>query len=409
MGKLIVKKFGGTSVADAERIEAVADNVEAEIQKGNKVTVVLSAMGKSTDDLIDLAKEINPEPDLREYDALVSTGEQISVALLAMALLKRGIKGKSYTAYQLGIKTNSSHSRARILDVEVSKITSELDEGVVPVITGFQGMNELGDITTLGRGGSDTTGVALAVALKADECQIYTDVDGVFTTDPRVCDKARLLKEVSFEEMLELSSSGAKVLQLRAVEYASKFNLPLRVLSSFQEGEGTLVQEEKNIMERPIVSGISSIDSEAKLTIRGVPDIPGVAAKILSPISEAGIEVDVIVQNISAENNTDFTFTVDKDDAKKAEDILQKTSQTLGGGSIEVDDEIAKISIVGRGMRAHAGVASKMFQALAKHEINISMITTSEIKISVVIKKEEMENAVQALHDAFDLDKELDT
>ena len=409
MGKLIVKKFGGTSVADAERIEAVADNVEAEIQKGNKVTVVLSAMGKSTDDLIDLAKEINPEPDLREYDALVSTGEQISVALLAMALLKRGIKGKSYTAYQLGIKTNSSHSRARILDVEVSKITSELDEGVVPVITGFQGMNELGDITTLGRGGSDTTGVALAVALKADECQIYTDVDGVFTTDPRVCDKARLLKEVSFEEMLELASSGAKVLQLRAVEYASKFNLPLRVLSSFEEGEGTLVQEEKNIMERPIVSGISSIDSEAKLTIRGVPDVPGVAAKILSPISEAGIEVDVIVQNISADNNTDFTFTVDKSDAKKAEDILQKTSQTLGGGSIEVDDEIAKISIVGRGMRAHAGVASKMFQTLAKNEINISMITTSEIKISVVIKKDEMTKAVKALHNAFDLDKELDT
>ena len=409
MGKLIVKKFGGTSVADAERIKAVADNVEAEIQKGNKVTVVLSAMGKSTDDLIDLAKEINPEPDLREYDALVSTGEQISVALLAMALLKRGIKGKSYTAYQLGIKTNSSHSRARILDVEVSKITSELDEGVVPVITGFQGMNELGDITTLGRGGSDTTGVALAVALKADECQIYTDVDGVFTTDPRVCEKARLLKEVSFEEMLELSSSGAKVLQLRAVEYASKFNLPLRVLSSFQEGEGTLVQEEKNIMERPIVSGISSIDSEAKLTIRGVPDVPGVAAKILSPISEAGIEVDVIVQNISADNNTDFTFTVDKSDAKKAEDILQKTSQTLGGGSIEVDDEIAKISIVGRGMRAHAGVASKMFQTLAKNEINISMITTSEIKISVVIKKDEMTKAVKALHNAFDLDKELDT
>ena len=409
MGKLIVKKFGGTSVADAKRIEAVADNVEAEIRKGNKVTVVLSAMGKSTDDLIDLAKEINPEPDLREYDALVSTGEQISVALLAMALLKRGIKGKSYTAYQLGIKTNSSHSRARILDVEVSKITSELNEGVVPVITGFQGMNEFGDITTLGRGGSDTTGVALAVALKADECQIYTDVDGVFTTDPRVCNKARLLKEVSFEEMLELSSSGAKVLQLRAVEYASKFNLPLRVLSSFREGEGTLVQEEKNIMERPIVSGISSIDSEAKLTIRGVPDVPGVAAKILSPISEAGIEVDVIVQNISADNNTDFTFTVDKSDAKKAEDILQNTSMTLGGGSIEVDDEIAKISIVGRGMRAHAGVASKMFQTLAKNEINISMITTSEIKISVVIKKDEMTKAVKALHNAFDLDKELDT
>ena len=409
MGKLIVKKFGGTSVADAARIEAVADNVEAEIQKGNKVTVVLSAMGKSTDELITLAKEIDPQPNLREYDALVSTGEQISVALLAMALLKRGIKGKSYTAYQLGIKTNSSHSRARILDVEVSKITSELDEGVVPVITGFQGMNDAGDITTLGRGGSDTTGVALAVALSADECQIYTDVDGVFTTDPRIYDKARLLKEVSFEEMLELSSTGAKVLQLRAVEYASKFNLPLRVLSSFKDGEGTLVQEEKNIMERPIVSGISSIDSEAKLTIRGVPDVPGVAAKILSPISDAGIEVDVIVQNIGADNNTDFTFTVNKNDAKQAEEILRSTSQSLGGGSIEVDDDIAKISIVGRGMRAHAGVASKMFQALAKNEINISMITTSEIKISVVIKKSEMTEAVSSLHDAFDLDKELDT
>ena len=408
MGKLIVKKFGGTSVADAERIEAVADNIESEILAGNKVTVVLSAMGDSTDDLIKLAKEINPEPDLREYDALVSTGEQISVALLAMALLKRGIKGKSYTAYQLGIKTNSSHSRARILDVEVSKITSELNEGVVPVITGFQGMNESGDITTLGRGGSDTTGVALAAALNADECQIYTDVDGIFTTDPRVYDKARLLKEVSFEEMLELSSSGAKVLQLRAVEYASKFNLPIRVLSSFNEGEGTLVQEEKNIMERPIVSGISSIDSEAKLTIRGVPDIPGVAAKILSPISEAGIEVDVIVQNIGADNTTDFTFTVNKDDTKLAEEILKKTSTTLGGGLIDVDDDIAKISIVGRGMRAHAGVASKMFQALAKSEINISMITTSEIKISVVIKKSEKTKAVAALHDAFDLDKELD-
>ena len=408
MGKLIVKKFGGTSVADAERIEAVADNIESEIHAGNKVTVVLSAMGKSTDDLIKLAKEINSEPDLREYDALVSTGEQISVALLAMALLKRGIKGKSYTAYQLGIKTNSSHSRARILDVEVSKITSELNEGVVPVITGFQGMNESGDITTLGRGGSDTTGVALAAALDADECQIYTDVDGIFTTDPRVYDKARLLKEVSFEEMLELSSSGAKVLQLRAVEYASKFNLPIRVLSSFNEGEGTLVQEEKNIMERPIVSGISSIDSEAKLTIRGVPDIPGVAAKILSPISDAGIEVDVIVQNIGADNTTDFTFTVNEDDAKQAEEILKKTSTTLGGGLIDVDDDIAKISVVGRGMRAHAGVASKMFQALAKSEINISMITTSEIKISVVIKKSEMTKAVAALHDAFDLDKELD-
>ena len=409
MSKLIVKKFGGTSVANPERIEAVADIVGRTINEGNRVTVVLSAMGNNTDELISLAKEISPEPDLREYDALLSTGEQVSVALLAMALLKRGIQGKSYTAYQLGIKTNSSHSRARILDVDVNKITKELKEGVVPVITGFQGMNELGDITTLGRGGSDTTGVALAVALNADECQIYTDVDGVFTTDPRVYDQAKLLKNVSFEEMLELSSMGAKVLQLRAVEYASKFNMPIRVLSSFNKGEGTLVQEEKNIMERPIVSGISSIDTEAKLTIRGVPDIPGVAAKILGPISDSGIDVDVIVQNIGADNTTDFTFTVDKSNFSKAENILKETSISLGGGQVETDDNIAKISIVGRGMRANAGVASKMFQALANNEINILMITTSEIKISVVIKKEEMEEAIKALHDAFDLDKELDS
>ena len=409
MSKLIVKKFGGTSVANPERIQAVADIVQQTINEGNRVTVVLSAMGNNTDELISLAKEINPEPDLREYDALLSTGEQVSVALFAMALLKRGIQGKSYTAYQLGIKTNSSHSRARILDVDVNKITKELKEGVVPVITGFQGMNELGDITTLGRGGSDTTGVALAVALNADECQIYTDVDGVFTTDPRVYDQAKLLKNVSFEEMLELSSMGAKVLQLRAVEYASKFNMPIRVLSSFNKGEGTLVQEEKNIMERPIVSGISSIDTEAKLTIRGVPDIPGVAAKILGPISESGIDVDVIVQNIGADNTTDFTFTVDKSNFSKAENILKETSISLGGGQVETDDNIAKISIVGRGMRANAGVASKMFQALANNEINILMITTSEIKISVVIKKEEMEEAIKALHDAFDLDKELDS
>ncbi len=409
MSKLIVKKFGGTSVANVERIEAVADNIERTIKAGSKVAVVLSAMGKSTDDLIALSKQINPEPDLREYDALVSTGEQVSVALLAMALLKRGIKGKSYTAYQLGIRTNSSHSRARILDVDVDKITKEIEEGAVPVITGFQGMNEFGDITTLGRGGSDTTGVALAVALDADECQIFTDVDGVFTTDPRIYDKAKLLKNVSFEEMLELSSMGAKVLQLRAVEYASKFNMPIRVVSSFNEGEGTLVQEEKNIMERPIVSGISSVDTEAKLTIRGVPDIPGVAAKILGPISDAGIDVDVIVQNIGADKTTDFTFTVDKSDFSKAEKILKETSSSLGGGQVEVDDQIAKISIVGRGMRAHAGIASKMFQALAENEINILMITTSEIKISVVISKDEMKDAVRALHDAFDLDRELDT
>lgn len=408
MSKLIVKKFGGTSVANAERIEAVADIVLKTVNEGNKVAVVLSAMGKSTDDLIKLAKEINPEPNPREYDALVSTGEQISVALLAMALLKRGIEGRSYTAYQLGIRTNDNHTQARILDVKVQNIQDEIKTGVVPVITGFQGMNDNGDITTLGRGGSDTTGVALAVALEADECQIYTDVDGVFTTDPRIYDKARLLEKITFEEMLELSSMGAKVLQLRAVEYASKYKMPIRVLSSFNDGKGTLVEEEKDSMERPIVSGISSIDHEAKITIRRVPDIPGVAAKILSPISDSGIDVDVIVQNIGADNTTDFTFTVNEGDAKKAEEILLGMAESFGGGQVEVDSDIAKISIVGRGMRAHAGIASKMFQALANSEINILMITTSEIKISVVIKENEMQKAVKCLHDAFDLDKELD-
>ena len=408
MSKLIVKKFGGTSVANAERIEAVADIVLKTVNEGNKVAVVLSAMGKSTDDLIKLAKEINPEPNPREYDALVSTGEQISVALLAMALLKRGIEGRSYTAYQLGIRTNDNHTQARILDVKVQNIQDEIKTGVVPVITGFQGMNDNGDITTLGRGGSDTTGVALAVALEADECQIYTDVDGVFTTDPRIYDKAKLLEKITFEEMLELSSMGAKVLQLRAVEYASKYKMPIRVLSSFNDGKGTLVEEEKDSMERPIVSGISSIDDEAKITIRRVPDIPGVAAKILSPISDSGIDVDVIVQNIGADNTTDFTFTVNEGDAKKAEEILLGMAESFGGGQVEVDSDIAKISIVGRGMRAHAGIASKMFQALANSEINILMITTSEIKISVVIKENEMQKAVKCLHDAFDLDKELD-
>ena len=408
MNKLIVKKFGGTSVANAERIEAVADLVAKSVEEGNEVVVVLSAMGKSTDELIKLSRVINPNPNLREYDALVSTGEQISVALLAMALQKRNIKGKSFTAYQLGIRTNSMHSRARILDVQVEKIKNEISNGIVPVITGFQGMNDEGDITTLGRGGSDTTGVALAVALEASECQIYTDVDGVFTTDPRLYDNARLLKKVTFEEMLELSSMGAKVLQLRAVEYASKYKMPIRVLSSFSAGEGTLIEEEDESMERPIVSGISSIDSEAKLTLRGVPDIPGVAAKILGPISEAGIEVDVIVQNISAENTTDFTFTVNEANAAAAEAILLEMSNSFGGGLVEVDSDIAKISIVGRGMRAHAGIASKMFEALANKEINILLITTSEIKISVVIKKDSMKDAIACLHEAFDLDKELD-
>ena len=408
MEKLLVQKFGGTSLEDANRIEVVADIIAKTISEGNKVAVVLSAMGEETDRLIDLAKSIHPKPNLREYDALVSTGEQISVALMAMALSKRNLKAKSYTAYQLGIKTNKTHGRARIVDVKVDKLKKQLKKGVIPVITGFQGLNDEGDITTLGRGGSDTTGVAIAVALQADECQIYTDVDGVFTTDPRICTKARLLDQISFDEMLELSSTGTKVLQLRAVEYASKHDMPIRVLSSFSESKGTLV-EEKEDMERPVISGLSSIDTEAKLTIRGVPDLPGVAAKILGPVSDAGIDVDVIVQNISADNTTDFTFTVDQSDADAAKMILKETSESLGGGSIEVDDDIAKVSIVGRGMRGQSGIASKMFQALADHEINILMITTSEIKISVVIQKGLMEKAVNALHDTFQLDKNLDT
>jgi aspartate kinase len=406
MGKLLVQKFGGTSLVDTKRLEAAADIIVKTISEGNSVAVVLSAMGVETDRLIDLAKAIHPEPNLREYDALVSTGEQISVALMAMALSKRNLKAKSYTAYQLGIQTNKRHGRARILDVKVEKLKKQIKKGVIPVITGFQGMNDEGDITTLGRGGSDTTGVAIAVALGADECQIFTDVDGVFTTDPRICSKARLLNQVSFEEMLELSSAGAKVLQLRAVEYARKNKMPIRVLSSFSESPGTLVEEIEE-MERPVVSGISSLDNEAKLTIRGVPDLPGVAAKILSPVSDSGIEVDVIVQNIGAENTTDFTFTVDQKDASSAEEILKNTSKSLGGGSIEMDDDIAKVSIVGRGMRGQSGIASKMFQVLADNEINILMITTSEIKISVVIQKDLMKKAVNALHDAFQLDKSL--
>ena len=408
MGKLLVQKFGGSSLADAKRIEVVAGIISNSMSKGNSVTVVLSAMGNETDRLIELAESIHPEPNLREYDALVSTGEQISVALMAIALSKRGLKAKSYTAYQLGIKTNNVHGRARILDVKIEKLKKQIEKGVIPVITGFQGMNDEGDITTLGRGGSDTTGIAIAVALSADECQIYTDVNGVFTTDPRICPRARLLKHISFDEMLELSSTGTKVLQLRAVEYASKNKMPIRVLSSFSESKGTLVEERED-MERPVVSGISSADNEAKLTIRGVPDLPGIAAKILGPISDSGIDVDVIIQNISDEKTTDFTFTVDKDDASNAKKILKKTSKLLGGGSIEVDDNIAKVSVVGRGMRGQSGIASKMFQALADNEINILMITTSEIKISVVIEKDLMKKAVNSLHDTFELDKILDS
>ena len=405
MGKLFVQKFGGTSVATAKRIKAVADIIIEDIKAGNQVVAVLSAMGNQTEELICLAKKIDPNPNPREYDALVSTGEQISVALLAMALQKRGFLSKSYTAYQLGIKTNTLHKQARILEVDVNRLQEDIKSGIIPVVTGFQGMNKDGDITTLGRGGSDTTGVALAVALEADECQIYTDVEGVFTTDPRIYEKAKCMKEIVFEEMLELSSMGAKVLQRRAVEYASKYKMPIKVLSSFKKSQGTIVKEEVEGMERPLVTGISAVDNEAKLTIREVKDIPGIAAKILGPISEAGIDIDVIVQNISADNITDFTFTVDKSRAEEAEEILNKCSKELGSGEIDVDSNIAKISVVGIGMRSHAGIATQMFETLAEANINILMITTSEIKISVVIKKDVMKDAVVALHDAFELEE----
>ena len=405
MGKLFVQKFGGTSVATAERIKAVADIIIEDIKAGNQVVAVLSAMGNQTEELICLAKKIDPNPNPREYDALVSTGEQVSVALLAMALQKRGFLSKSYTAYQLGIKTNTLHKQARILEVDVNRLKEDIKLGIIPVVTGFQGMNKDGDITTLGRGGSDTTGVALAVALEADECQIYTDVEGVFTTDPRIYEKAKCMKEIVFEEMLELSSMGAKVIQRRAVEYASKYKMPIKVLSSFKKSQGTIVKEEVEGMETPLVTGISAVDNEAKLTIREVKDIPGIAAKILGPISEAGIDIDVIVQNISADNITDFTFTVDKSRAEEAEEILNKCSKELGSGEIDVDSNIAKISVVGIGMRSHAGIATQMFETLAEANINILMIITSEIKISVVIKKDAMKDAVVALHDAFELEQ----
>ncbi|MBK33871.1 MAG: aspartate kinase [Chloroflexi bacterium] len=409
MEKILVQKFGGTSVANPERIEAVADIVAHTLDGGNIVVVVLSAMGEETDKLINLAKQIQPNPNLREYDALVSTGEQVSVALMAMALNKRGLKAKSYSAFQLGIKTNKTHGEAKIVDVKVEKIKKQLNKGVIPVIAGFQGMNDEGDITTLGRGGSDTTGVALAVALNAHECQIYTDVDGVYTTDPRVEPKARKLNSITFEEMLEMASLGSKVLQIRSVEFAGKYKVPLRVLSSFtdENNEGTLISLDNEVssMEQPLVSGIAFNRDEAKVTIRGVPDTPGAAFSILGPVSEANIDVDMIIQNIALDNTTDFTFTVNRNDFERTIEILKDTSDKLGARGVDGTCDICKVSIVGVGMRSHAGVASTMFKSLSSEGINIQLISTSEIKVSVVINEKYLELAVRALHDAFQLDK----
>lgn len=405
---LLVQKYGGTSVGSIERIEQVADKVAGFHAQGHEMVVVLSAMSGETNRLIGLAQQIQDTPDPRELDVLVSTGEQVTIALLCMALKKRGVDARSYTGGQVRILTDNAHTKARIQSIDEGNMRADLKAGRVVVVAGFQGVDEQGNITTLGRGGSDTTGVALAAALKADECQIYTDVDGVYTTDPRVCERARRLEKITFEEMLEMASQGSKVLQIRSVEFAGKYKVPLRVLHSFKEGPGTLItlDEEDSTMEQPIVSGIAFNRDEAKVTVAGVPDTPGVAAKILAPIGAANIEVDVIVQNVSADGTTDLTFTVHKNDMSKAVAVLEAVAKEIGAREVRSDDKVAKVSIVGVGMRSHAGVASRMFTALAEDRINIQMITTSEIKISVIIDERYLELAVRSLHTAFGLDAE---
>lgn len=404
---LIVQKFGGTSVGTTDRIKAVAEKVVHSRRQGHSIVVVVSAMSGETNRLIGLAKEMQESPDSRELDVLVSTGEQVTIALMCMALKDLGQDARSYTGGQVRILTDDAHTKARIQGIDVDKMQADLDAGRVVVVAGFQGVDSLGNITTLGRGGSDTTGVALAAALHADECQIYTDVDGVYTTDPRVVEKARRLDKITFEEMLEMASLGSKVLQIRSVEFAGKYNVPLRVLSSFEDGPGTLitVDEELPTMEQPVVSGIAFNRDEAKLSVRGVPDQPGVASRILAPIGEANIEVDVIVQNVAADQTNDVTFTVHRNDLAKAKSILDAIASELGAREVVGDDSVVKISVVGVGMRSHAGVASTMFKALAADNINIQMITTSEIKISVIIDEKYLELAVRSLHTAFGLDK----
>jgi len=402
---LLVYKFGGTSVGSAERIKAVADKVKKAHDLGNQIVVVLSAMSGETNRLIALAKEMQAQPTEREMDVLISTGEQVTVALLAMALHELGCDAISYTGTQVKILTDSSFTKARIREIEDTKLRDELNAGKVVVVAGFQGVDELGNITTLGRGGSDTTAVAIAAALKADECHIYTDVDGVYTTDPRVEPKARRLDHITFEEMLEMASLGSKVLQIRSVEFAGKYNVALRVLSSFKEGCGTLITYEDSQMESALISGIAFNRDEAKLTITGVPDLPGVAFKILGPIADANIEVDMIIQNIADDATTDFTFTVDRKDYQRALTLLEQTCADLGARKVTGDNTIVKVSIIGVGMRSHAGIASTMFKTLAEEGINIRMIATSEVKISVVVDEKYLELAVRALHAAFELDK----
>ena len=403
---LIVQKYGGTSVGSAERIGNVADKVIGWRNRGNDVVVVVSAMSGETDRLVKLARDITEQPSPRELDVLLSTGEQVTIALLSMALEQRGCSARSYTGTQVHIRTDSAHNKARIRAIEDKNIRADLAQGKVVVVAGFQGVDENGNITTLGRGGSDTTAVALAAALKADECQIYTDVDGVYTTDPRVVPEARRLDRITFEEMLEMASLGSRVLQIRSVSFAGRYNVPLRVLSSFEEGEGTLITYEDEKMEQALISGIAFNRDEAKLTILGVPDKPGVAYQILGPISEANIEVDMIVQNIAPDGaTTDFTFTVNRSEFEKALAILGKTARELGAREVTGDNKIVKISLVGVGMRSHAGIASTMFAALAREGVNIRMISTSEIKISVVVDEKYLELGVRTLHDAFNLER----
>ena len=404
---LLVQKYGGTSVGSVERIEAVADRVAGFRDRGDDVVVVVSAMSGETNRLVALAQAIQERPDPREMDVLLSTGEQVTIALLCMALKKRGYQARSYTGGQVKILTDNAHTKARIEQIDVDAMQADLRVGKIVVVAGFQGVDGEGNITTLGRGGSDTTGVALAAALKADECQIYTDVDGVYTTDPRMVPKAKRLNKITFEEMLELASLGSKVLQIRSVEFAGKYKVPLRVLSSFEEGPGTLItlDEEDDTMEQPLVSGIAYNRDEAKVTVVGVPDEPGIASKVIGSIGDANIEVDVIVQNVAANNSNDLTFTVHRNDLARAKEVLASVVKEIGANKIVTDDQIAKVSLVGVGMRSHAGVAAKMFRILAKDNINIQMITTSEIKISVIIDERYLELAVRGLHTGFGLDQ----
>ena len=401
---IIVQKYGGTSVGTPERIAAVAEKVIATRDQGNSVVVVVSAMSGETNRLLALADEISDKQSPRELDVLLATGEQVTIALLSMALQHQGCAARSYTGAQVHIRTDSAHNKARIREIDDKRLHADLQAGRVVVVAGFQGVDEDGNITTLGRGGSDTTAVALAAALKADECQIYTDVDGVYTTDPRVVPDARRLDRITFEEMLEMASLGSKVLQIRSVSFAGRYNVPLRVLSSFEEGKGTLITYEDEKMEQALISGIAFNRDEAKLTILGVPDTPGVAHQLLGPVADANIEVDMIVQNIAPDGaTTDFTFTVNRNDYQRALDILTKIATELGAREVSGDDKIVKVSLVGVGMRSHAGIASTMFGTLAKEGVNIRMISTSEIKISVVVDEKYLELAVRSLHDAFNL------